>query len=274
MEQVPKTCLAPSSVELALVEAGRRLDADELHRHWVQMRYQADQGAGLEAEEEQRRRRWLRLTETRWGSFRLEGELDAEGGVTLRTALRRLMGRRPAGDERTPEQRRADAIAELARRQLDSGELPERGGERPHLLLIADEATMRREPGSRMAQLDWKGPLVTGETARRIACDASVTRVTVGPDGEVLRVGRRSRTIPAPTRRALNLRDRHCQGPGCEMPADLCTPHHRVHRADGGSDELDNLELRCDHCHGLLHPENARFRRGATGPGASQSRAP
>ncbi|HKA48251.1 MAG TPA: DUF222 domain-containing protein, partial [Candidatus Dormibacteraeota bacterium] len=167
-------------------------------------------------------------------------------------------------DERTPPQRRADALVELARSRLDAGDLPERGGEKPHLMLIAELSTLRLEPGSRMAQLDW-GPLVTGESARRLADDASVTPVLVDDRGEILHVGHSSRSVPRQLRKALNLRDRHCLSPGCTTPAELCAVHHRRHWADGGPTDLSNLELRCDVHHGRLHPENHRFR---------QSRAP
>jgi len=158
---------------------------------------------------------------------------------------------------------------ELARRRLDAGDLPERGGERPHLTVVAELSTLRLEPGSKLADLDW-GALVTGETARRIGCDCSITPVVVDEGGEILHVGRRTRSVPAPTRRALNLRDRHCQGPGCEVPAPECSPHHIAHWADGGSDELANLRLYCSAHHTLVHPENARFRTA----GPLQGRAP
>jgi hypothetical protein len=64
------------------------------------------------------------------------------------------MGRRAKDDDRTPMQRRAAAIGELARRRLDARDLPERGGEKPHLALVASVETLRLEPGSPMAQLD------------------------------------------------------------------------------------------------------------------------
>jgi hypothetical protein len=225
MEEAEKTCLELDQVEAELVLAARQMDPRELERHWRQMRHQADQAAAEAAEEEQRRQSWLSLRQTWWDTYRIEGELDAETGATLATALRAIMGRKAKDDERTPMQRRAAAIGELARRRLDAGDLPERGGEKPHLMLVADLATLRLEPGSRMARLDW-GPLVTGQTARRIAEDASVTPVLVDGDGKVQHVGRRSRAVPASVRRALNLRDQHCQAPGCTMPAELCSPHY------------------------------------------------
>jgi hypothetical protein len=50
-------------------------------------------------------------------------------------------------------------------------------------MLISELSTLRLEPGSRLAELDW-GPLVTGESARRIACDAAITQVIVDSNGE------------------------------------------------------------------------------------------
>jgi hypothetical protein len=269
MEQVGKTRLASDSVESELISAARQKDAFELEQHWKQLRYRADQEAAEQAEEAERKQTWLSLYQTMRGTYRIEGELDAETGATLHTALRAIMGRKAKGDERTPQQRRAAAMGVLARRPLDGGDLPSRGGERPHLVLVANVETLRLEPGSPMAQLDWGGPLVTGKAARRIAEDASITPVLLDGVGNVLHVGRRSRTVPAPVRRALNLRDRGCQSPGCTMPPDLCTPHHRVHFADDGGHDLANLELRCDFHHGKRHPENARFRTPARGSPSS-----
>src|SRR5215470_4264190 len=271
MEQVPRTRLEPSDVEPELVFAARQMDPLNLDRHWQQMRYQADQEAGLEAEEERRGQRWLSLNQIPTGNYRIEGVLDAEGGATLKTALQGILGRRPAqGDERSPGQRRADGLVELARRRLDAGDLPERGGERPHLLLIAEPSTLRLEPGSRLAELDW-GPLVTGETARRIADDASITPVLVDNEGEILHVGQSSRSVPRSLRKALDLRDRHCRDPACTTPPELCTPHHHRHWADDGPTNLANLELRCDYHHGRLHPENHASER-AEHPDASVTR--
>ncbi len=137
MEQVSKTRLSPTWVETDLVLAARRMDPFNLQQHWEQMRYQADQEAGLEAEEEQRRVRWLSLRQMGTSNYRIEGVLDAEGGATLKTALQGILGRRASDDERTPAQRRADGLVELVRRQLDAGDLPERGGQKPHLTLVA-----------------------------------------------------------------------------------------------------------------------------------------
>ena len=60
------------------------------------------------------------------GMFAIDGLLDPEGGSLLRGALDALMGPPQRGDGRTASQRRADALVEMAQRQLDEGELPQR----------------------------------------------------------------------------------------------------------------------------------------------------
>jgi hypothetical protein len=262
MGQLHQTQLDPAETESALLDGALEMDPQELMQHWLQLRYQGDQEAGEEAEDDLRRRRWIRLQRGWNDCFRIEGMLDPVGGSALKTVLQSLAKSYPREEGRYPANYQADALIGLATDRLDAGDLPQQGGERPHLMLVAELSTLKLEPGSPMAQLDW-GPLVTGETARRLSCDASISPVLVDQQGEIIHVGKRKRTISSRRRRELNLRDRNCQGPGCDMPAHRCTPHHIEHWADGGSDELSNLRLLCGRHHALLHPENARFRRGA-----------
>ena len=84
---------------------------------------------------------------------------------------------------------------------------------------------------------------VSAETARRVACDAATVTMCHGPGGEILDVGRRTRTIPPALRRALAARDRQCRFPGCGNRR--CDSHHVEHWADGGRTALDNLVLLC-----------------------------
>jgi hypothetical protein len=106
----------------------------------------------------------------------LEARLDKVGTEIVLTALAPLAAPRGEQDNRTAEQRRADALVELARRSLDSGGLPETGGVRPHVTVVVDLATLLGEQGAPAAQLDRLG-VISGETARRLACDAGVCRV-------------------------------------------------------------------------------------------------
>ena len=82
------------------------------------------------------------------------------------------------------------------------------------------------------------------EVARRVACDAGLVVLRHAADGNVLDVGRRTRTIPTALRRALEGRDRNqCQFPGCSSRH--CDAHRVVHWADGGATRLANLVLCC-----------------------------
>ena len=98
------------------------------------------------------------------------------------------------------------------------------------------------------------------EAARRVACDAGLVVLRHAPDGGVLDVGRRTRTVPTALRRALEGRDRNqCQFPGCSSRH--CDAHHVVHWADGGATQLANLVLCCRFHHRAVHEEGFQGRR-------------
>jgi Domain of unknown function (DUF222) len=80
--------------------------------------------------------RRLSLAQTFNGIWSLEGALTAEDGVKLAAALEPLMRKRGPEDERTPVQRRVDALAELVDIALRSGQLPEAGGDRTRITLL------------------------------------------------------------------------------------------------------------------------------------------
>jgi hypothetical protein len=50
-------------------------------------------------------------------------------------------------------------------------------------------------------------------------------------------------------RKAVMLRDRHCQGRACRTPAKWCDVHHIVHWLDGGETKEENLILLCRRHH-------------------------
>jgi hypothetical protein len=147
---------------------------------------------------------------------------------------------------------------------LHAADPPTSGGERPHLNVHTDLLTLKRLAGAEAAELDW-GCVISGEAARRLACDAGVSRIITDGASEPLDVGRRTRTVPAALRRAVVARDRHCVASGCDRPPGWCEVHHKKHWIDGGATELSNLELRChlhhrDEHEGHWKPERARSR--------------
>jgi Domain of unknown function (DUF222)/HNH endonuclease len=184
---------------------------------------------------------------------RVDGDLDPETGESLMTALRAVLdteARSGGTDERTPAQRRADALGEICRQWLDRGGRGTVAGERPHLTVTVAAEALRGEIG--VSELDHAGP-VHPETARRLACDASVMRVVMAGRSEPLDVGRRTPVVPPAVRRAVIVRDRGCRFPGCDRPQAWCDAHHVVHWADGGETALQNLVLLCRPHHRLVH---------------------
>ena len=98
---------------------------------------------------------------------------------------------------------------------------------------------------------DAGGLRVSAATAQRLACDAGKVVMTHSSGGQVLDVGRKTRTIPPALRRALTARDRRCRFPGCA--ARRCDAHHVTHWAQGGATRLDNLVQLCRRHHRAVH---------------------
>jgi hypothetical protein len=232
--------------EEILVTAAKELDPSRLRIATIHLRHCLEPDGVLEEANQSYERRLLHLSQTLDGIFRIDGQLDPEGGAALKTALDALMRPPAEDDSRCPAERRADALVELARLQLDAGVLPEVGGQKPHLMVSVEMATLCKEPGSRAAELEWSQP-VPAETARRIACDCSLTPIV---EGEAQGTGR---VVPGWMRRALVARDKGCRFPGCDMPAAWTDAHHIRHWADGGLTKLWNLILMCRRHHRMLH---------------------
>jgi hypothetical protein len=163
--------------EPVLVEAARRLDPARLRRVIGHLQLVADpDGAQAKAERHQQRR-GLWLAPTLEGMVALDGLLEPEAGQTLLAALEPLARPASAEDTRSGGQRRADALAELARRALEGGRLPRTGGVRPQLTVTVELDSLLGRPGSLGGDTEL-GPL-DAEGCRRLACDGAVTRVLV-----------------------------------------------------------------------------------------------
>ena len=257
--------------EQVLVEAARVHSVAELGRVLAFWRDRVERERAPERDPRYDRR-GLSASVTFGGMVRVDGDLDPETGEHLLTALRAVLDAEVrSGDEhgsganetedRTPAQRRADALGEICRQWLDGRKRPVVAGERPHLTLTVGVDTLMglralgealTGPPGGTGELDHTGP-VASDVARRLACDASVRRVVVGPGSEPLDVGRRSAVVPPAMRRAVIVRDRHCRFPGCDRPQAWCDAHHVVHWADGGPTALHNLVLLCRRHHRMVH---------------------
>ncbi len=241
--------------ETQLVEAARIHSVGDLQRVAAYWRQAVEQEHALAGDEKVRAQRRLHASVTFLGMVRVDGDLDPETGETLLTALRAVLDAESRsggeGDDRTPAQRRADALGEICRQWLDLAERAGVGGEKPHVTVTVDVDALRDGDG-RTSELDHVGP-VDPEVARRVACDASIRRVVMAGPSEPLDVGRRTPVISPAIRRAVIARDRHCRFPGCDRPHTWCDAHHVVHWADGGPTALPNLLLLCRRHHRMVH---------------------
>ena len=223
-------------------------DSRRVVDYWAQA---AAPDAAAEAEQRAFELRCLFVSSTWAGTVRIDGQLDRASGAVVQTALDTLTD--PANldpsDTRSPAQRRADALVELCRDYLDHGNTPVSGGRRPHVTVHVAAEALQGNPAE-PCEVDGTG-VITPHTARRLACDSAITRLSVDADGSVLDVGRTRRSVPPALRRALEARDRGCVI--CGRPARWCDAHHILHWADGGPTSLDNLVLLCRYHHRLVH---------------------
>ncbi|MET8041080.1 DUF222 domain-containing protein [Micromonospora sp. NPDC005215] len=219
--------------------------------------------AALRAQESRAvRDRHVTISEQSDGRLRLAGILDTEAAAALRAAIDPLTAPTGPDDTRTPGQRRHDAIADVCRLALRTGELPENGGDLAQVVVTTSYDGLTRQLGT--GALD-TGLQLTPEAVRRLACDASILPAVLTGAGQVLDVGRQRRLIAGPLRRALVLRDRGCVFPGCDRPPRWCDGHHIRHWADGGDTSLANAVLLCGHHHRHLHHSDWTIQLGGDG---------
>ncbi|MFG1917312.1 DUF222 domain-containing protein [Micromonospora sp. NPDC048898] len=219
--------------------------------------------AALEAEARRTSRdRHLTLSTLSDGRLRLTGILDTETAGLLRAAIDPLSAPSGPDDTRCAGQRRHDALADICRLSLRTGDLPEHGGNPAQIVVTTTFDTLAGELGP--GALD-TGLHLTPESVRRLACDAAILPAVLNGAGQPLDVGRQRRLITGTVRRALVLRDRGCAFPGCDRPPRWCDAHHIRHWADGGTTSLANAVLLCGHHHRHLHHTDWAVRLGGDG---------
>ncbi len=241
-----------TTMEADLVDVAERVDPLRLSNACRRLRIQALPQRASADDWDALQQRTLSIAQTFGGLGVINGTLDPLGTETVMTAIHAFAG--PAGeyDTRTPGQRRADALTEICRRVLTHGDAPVNGGERPQVSVIVPLATIEQRVGAQPGELAWTGP-VSPELVRQMLCDAAVTRIVVDGTSQPLDVGRATRAVPAGMRRAVMIRDRHCQWPDCDVPAVWCDCHHIQHWAGGGHTTITNLIMLCGYHHTRLH---------------------
>jgi Domain of unknown function (DUF222)/HNH endonuclease len=256
-------------LESILVGAAETLEPGGMRTLTQATRLRLDPDGVLADANHAHERRWFDCDQTYGGVWVMRGELDADNGALVKTALDALSHPAGPGDTRLASQRRADALVELAATQLRCGDHRDVHGQRPHLTVTVSADTLRTGADAPPAELRGVGP-IHPETARRLACDAVRTMVTVAPSADdwastaagtratPLSVGRATRTIPAHIRTAPHLRDQGCGFPGCDRQPAWTDGHHIIHWSDGGPTELENLVSLCRPHHRAVHEQGWR----------------
>lgn len=258
-----RTADAFAESETQLVDFARSLEWIDFTRALAYWRQLADpDGVEQDAADDEAQRR-LHLSEGLNGTGILDAVLTPTGHATVSEALRRIEqelfeadwadARARLGDDatpadlaRTPAQRRADALVEMANRAMAVPEGAKRP--RPLLSIYCGYETF----AGRILELA-NGTVLTPGTLVRLlqeADDLVIERAVFDGPSRVVDLGE-GRLFTGALRRAIELRDRRCTAPGCHTPANRCDVHHDVPYSRGGPTTQANGRLTCtpDHRH-------------------------
>ncbi|MGH9112676.1 MAG: DUF222 domain-containing protein, partial [Acidimicrobiales bacterium] len=262
----PLTAAAFAQAEAYLVGQARTLrwaDFIKACAYWLR---QARQD-GPDPDKADHDHRHVSLHDGLRGTGILTGELTPVAKATVAAALARIeqelfeadwaAAKAVHGDAtttahlgRTPRQRRHDALAEMARRAITAPA----DGKRPQPLITVLAGYQAFTQICELAD----GTLISPATAARLLDDAVIERIVFDGPSRVIDLGH-ARSFTGAARRAVEIIDRHCQGPGCHIPAHQCQIDHRWRHHDGGPTHPDNGDLLCGfHNRDREHPKPRR----------------
>jgi hypothetical protein len=182
--------------------------------------------------------------------------LPDAGASTFMTAVDALAKRIRCDDDRTADQRRADAAIQLALNTLHgsmSDDLPREYGMRPSVQVTVALSTLLgldEQPG----ELDGTGP-IPAAVARRIAADQTGTlrRLITDDRGHLLDYGHSTYRPPKDLTEHVIARDRTCRFPGCNRQARHCELDHEQPWEHGGETSAQNPNAICSRHHHAKH---------------------
>lgn len=212
------------------------------------------QGLGVDRTGDIRRerrhnRRGLDLAETLHGNRSVSGNLTPEVGSKFHAALDAASAPTGPDDDRTPSQRRHDALGMISDTYLAQTQPSFNGAPRTVIVTI-DLATLEGRLRESWLSTPY-GPLAP-ETLRRLACDAELIPIVLGGRSEVLDIGVADHEFTTAQRRAAYQRDGgRCVFPHCR---NKCVElHHIKFRRNNGPTSLDNAAWLCAFHHWLVH---------------------
>ncbi len=245
---------SPIDEEL-LVEAAGTESYDEFARtvkRHQQDRADDDGQALLDRQRSNRKARIFESSES--GMFVLTGEFDQITGARIATALtakeRQLWHREDPKTRATPQQRMADALAELICEPASGRSAG------TDLLVIADFDVLKQQlDNPRLAD----GSPIPIVELHRLALEANLLPSIFDTKAQDMWLGLRQRTASEAQRVALIARDQHCIG--CGANPLWCRAHHIIWWSKNGPTDLENLALVCDDCHHKIHDDGWQVNR-------------
>ncbi|HEY0680964.1 MAG TPA: DUF222 domain-containing protein [Steroidobacter sp.] len=255
-------CPATEDYLLMIATHGTAHHVERLVRHYRN----AKESEELTREARQQKDRMLQFFYDHDGSVVIKARLSAQSGALFMKAIDKavedLWETEPeAAEPDTPagtpnvkflptRTKRADALELLAESFLQNGAATLNGGDKHQIVVHVDLETLQTGCAGR-CEIE-HGTHIAAETARRLACDASVVGMVEDESGELLSVGRKTRSIPPALQRALRSRDKGCRFPGC-CNTRYVDAHHVTHWAHGGETKLSNVLLLCRFHHRAAH---------------------
>jgi hypothetical protein len=204
----------------------------------------------------------------------LHGEFDPVTGAELKSRLEAETNRLfhadggrdnndgdDAGDARTTQQRRADALCALITGPAkDATSTASAKPVRPvhpvrYQVLVIATAQDGEITGGHLVD----GSPVPLATLQRLACQSDLYALLFSQQGEPLWHGNRIRLATDGQWRALIARDGGCAI--CNAAPSRCEAHHIVPWQTGGGTDITNLVLLCRHHHHLVHDNGHQIRK-------------
>ncbi len=252
--RTPATEAALAADEQLLVDEAKRLRFGSFVKvlgYWVQ---HVDPDGAAAADQARHGRRRFHLSHSFEGMWFADGVFDAIGGAIVADELKRIdkalfdadwaeakarVGEGVCADDlaRTPAQRRADAVVEMA---TPSAAL-QAGARRSEPLF---SVIVGYEGFAKVCELA-DGAVVSPTSLGPWLDTAWVERVVFDGPGRVVDVGVRRRLFAGATRRAVELRDRECFHEFCDTTAAHCDIDHIQAWSAGGPTTQANGRVAC-----------------------------
>ncbi|RJT92465.1 HNH endonuclease, partial [Cryobacterium melibiosiphilum] len=161
-------------------------------------------------------------------------------------------------DRRPTGEKQADIFREVFREAARNPTAGVIGGAAPTVVVHVNAVDLNEGRG--VGWIDGVDAPVSLKTVHQALCSGGFIPVVFGANNEVLRVGDKQRTFPAPMRQAIAARDGGCIIPGCVIPAYRTELHHVIPWALGGKTEVANGVCLCWRHHHAIETSGWQIR--------------